>query len=186
MNRRVELRRSALAAILLAITAAGCASNPAPAGWLPAAGEVVTEPYGAWVVLQVASSDSSRAVAGELIAAHSDSVFVLSFDGLEAHSVDEIVDARVAWYDSGASSLVLWTVAGSLGSLSHGAFGIISLPLWIIIGTVATSLQASSPLVDYQPAMSLPRTISPYARFPQGLPPTVDRSQLSGKTQASS
>ncbi len=186
MNRRGELRPSVLASVLLAVTAAGCASNPAPNGWLPSASEVATEPYGAWIVLQVAASDSSRTAAGELIAVHSDSLFVLSFDGLEAHSVDEIVDARVAWYDSSSSSLVLWTIFGSMSSLSHGAYGIISLPLWIIFGTVATSSQANSPLVDYQPAMSLSRTLSPYARFPQGLPPTLDRSELRGKTQASS
>ncbi len=186
MNHDIEFCLSLLASVLLAVTSAGCASNPAPDGWLPAASEVSTEPYGAWIVLQIVSADSGRTVSGELIAAHSDSVFILSSGNLEAHSAGEIVDARVAWYESGSSSLVLWTVAGSLASMSHGAYGIISLPLWIIFGTIATSSQAGSPLVDYQPAMSLPRTLSPYSRFPQGLPPNLNRSQLRGKTQASS
>ena len=185
MNPGIEYFRATRQSIILVVAVAGCASNPAPSGWLPGAGDVPIEPYGAWVEVGLGSAERERTVSGELLAVHPDSLFVFVAGNLEAYSITEIRQARVAWYESGASMLMIWTAAGSLASLSHGAFGVITLPLWILGGSLASASQSRSPFVDYDPAKSRLESLSPYARFPQGIPPDIDRSHLRGKRRTS-
>lgn len=181
MNPGIEYFRATRQSVMLVVAVAGCASNPAPSGWLPGAGDVPVEPYGAWIELELGSAEPERTVSGELLAVHPDSLFVFAFGKLEANSITEIRQARVAWYESGSSMLMIWTVAGSLASVSHGAYGVITLPLWILGGSLASASQSKSPFVDYDPGKSRPESLRPYARFPQGIPPDIDRSQLRGK-----
>ena len=185
MNPGIECFRATRQSIILVVAVAGCASNPAPSGWLPGATDVPIEPYGAWVELGIGSAEPERTVSGELLAVHQDSLFVFVYGNLEAYSITEIRQARVAWYESGASMLMIWTVAGSLASVSHGAFGMITLPLWILGGSLASASQSKSPFVDYDPGKSRPESLRPYARFPQGIPPDIDRSRLRGKRWSS-
>ncbi len=168
-------------AALLAVLAAACASNPAPEGWLPPAKFVPADPYGAWVEIEFDSGDLRQSMAGELLAIQSDSVFVHTYGDVHAAPAHGIRSLRVAWYESSAGALMAWTVVGAASSLSHGGFGVLTLPLWILTGSLATAAQSRSPIVEWDPARVRLTALARYARFPQGFPPDLDRSGLRGK-----
>ena len=170
-------------ALPLALFVAACTSNPAPSGWLPRAQEVPTDPYGAWIELEVAGDPGPQVIAGELLAVGPDSLFVLLGTGAAGVPLTRVASARVAWFESGHGALTLWTVIGALSTGSHGYLLGITLPVWVLGGTLATASQSKKPIVEYDPARSDPRSLSPYARFPQGLPAGLDLGLLTSRRQ---
>lgn len=181
LARRFNCRRRWLVTLLAASLCAACASNPAPNDWLPSATEVPTDPFGAWIRIEFHSGTSRSQIEGELLAVDPDSVYVLAGEAVVAFPGDSIDSARVAWFESGAGALAGWTVFGSLATLSNGYLAGITLPLWIISGSFATSAQSRSPLLDYRPDRGNLMEMRAYARFPQGFPDELDRSALVGK-----
>lgn len=159
----------------------GCASNPAPDDWLPSAREVPTDPYGAWIRIEFDSGTASHETEGELLAVEPDTVYLLAGDRVVAFPGDRIRHARVAWFKSGAGLLGGWTALGAVASLSNGMLAGITLPLWIITGSLATGAQTRAPLVDFDAGDGSLLRIRAYARFPQGLPVGLDRSTLVGR-----
>lgn len=109
-------------------------------------------------------------ISGELLAADATSVTILDGAGrverADARNVDEVV---VELYASGGGGTALWTVVGSLSTVSHGFFLIFTLPIWVITGA------ATSGVASAQSRLHVPRNEIPllyqFARFPQGLPP---------------
>lgn len=167
----VRLVLGAVGAVLLA----ACANNPAPSGWLPSPDDTPQDPYGAWI--EVRRGDRVRA-RGELIAVHDDSVFVLTQRGeLVALDRSRINGARIAWFDAQWGGLAVWTTVGTLSTLSHGYFSGITLPLWLIVGPIATGAQSRVPIESVE-RESQWREMRMFARFPQGLPQGLDRSVL--------
>ena len=162
--------------------AAACAGNPAPRGWLAPARDAVSDPYGAWVELELPSAGKQVPSGGELIAVASDSVFVLTQDAtFYAIARADVTRARVAYYDSQYGQLAAWTTIGSLATLSHGFLLVFSLPVWAIGGSVTTGGQSRAPLVDVGENKHSWDAVTKYARFPQGLPTELDRERLRPK-----
>jgi hypothetical protein len=163
-------------ALMLGSLMCSCASLHAPPGWLPPARSDQVDSFGGWIQLRTTSAAGSVDLSGELIALDADSLFVLSSAELRAVALNEIARADVIWYDSEARLAGLWTVLGTLSTPSHGVGLIISAPVWIVIGGLATSAQS------WQGRVKWPdkdwETIRAYCRFPQGLPPGIDRRAL--------
>jgi hypothetical protein len=117
-------------------------------------------------------------VGGEFIGVGRDSVFVLTdagqFIGL---SMTAIYDARVAYYASQYGNLAVWTALGSVATLSHGYVLSLTLPLWLIIGPLATASQSRAPFVHVRRAADW-EAARGFARFPQGIPDGLDRRVL--------
>jgi hypothetical protein len=90
----------------------------------------------------------------------------------------QVQRAELTGYDSQASELAAWTVLGTLSTASHGVGLILTAPFWVISGAASTAKQSRCGYVRYPPAIR--EDFLPYARFPQGLPPEVDRSRLGG------
>jgi hypothetical protein len=90
-----------------------------------------------------------------------------------------ITRATVAGYDIGAGRLATWATVGTISTISHGVALVLSAPVWIIGGSVATSKANHAPLITYpsRPWSDLAR----YARFPQGLPIGLDPATLQKK-----
>ncbi|NNG15201.1 MAG: hypothetical protein HKM89_01890 [Gemmatimonadales bacterium] len=166
---------------LIAVTTA-CSANPAPSGWLGPAPVAVSDPYGAWVQMELTSAGKQVPSGGELIAVALDSVFVLTPDG-EFHAVAraDVTRAKVAYYDSQYGTLAAWTTFGSLGTLSHGFLLVFSLPVWTIGGWAATAGQSRAPLAEVSEHERSWDDVAMYARFPQGLPDELDRRRLRPK-----
>lgn len=140
------------------------------------------EAYGAWIDVQFASSaDSAKesGVRGELIAASEDSLWVLPLDGsLRSVSRSAASRVRLSRFDANWGYLATWTTLGTLSSISHGVWLVISAPVWMIGGSLATRSQSYKPILEDPDTRALRR----YARFPQGLPPNVSRTDLVAKS----
>jgi len=162
-------------ALASCVFAGACAGNPAPKGWLPSPQETPTDPYGAWIDVVTLQGTELR---GELIAVHDDSVFVLPEDGvLVATARADVRLARTAFYASQYGGLAAWATVGSIATVSNGLLAVGTLPLWLIIGPIAVGADSRAPLTSVRHDDRWV-DVRKYARFPQGLPPALDRSVL--------
>ncbi len=170
--------RSAAVLVLVTVLAAGCAGTRGPSGYLQPAPVTQREAYGGWLTLEF--EDGAR-IDGELIAATSDSVFVLPTAGpLRAVPRAQVHRAVLGAYDAQWGSLGVWTMVGSLATLSHGLILGLSLPVWLIAGPIATGAASRAPIVkDDHPGAWV--RMAMFARFPAGLPDGLDRSALRGR-----
>jgi hypothetical protein len=161
--------RRLVPAVALVLAATGCAANPAPEGWLAAPAASAADPYGAWIVLEL--HRQATPVSGEFLAVHEDSVYVLEPVGaVRGFHRDSVRAATIAFYNAQPGQLAGWAALGSLSTVSHGAFLILSLPTWLIAGSLATSAQSRAPLHRVE-APGQWEAVRLYARFPAGLPP---------------
>jgi hypothetical protein len=108
-----------MAAYVVCVLLSGCAANTAPAGWLPGAERVQTEGFGAWAEIRCRDSVSTepRDVAGELIAVHGDSLFLLDLAGLRAYPLSGVTRGKMTLYESGSGTLGAWTFLGALSTV---------------------------------------------------------------------
>ena len=163
-----------MAALLLAPLGAACFRSTAPPGWLSTPEQSQREAWGAWTEVRTRSGGERALVMGELIAADRDSVFVLTATALVSLPIAEIEQATLTTYDARWDKLALWTVLGTLSTASHGMALVLSAPAWIAGGTAATASASRGPRVRSTDGTVLAR----FARFPQGMPPGLDRSTL--------
>ena len=179
----VRSARCRVAGLATLLCTAACFHTTAPSGWLPRAPDVARDAYGGWIDLSLAAGGR---VLGELIAAHDDTVFVLSGGSLAAVANRDVVDGTLTAYDQPWGEIALWGGLGALATLSHGWWLIFTMPTWAISGTVAAASASRAPRgMAVDRAMSVrrldPTALRPYARFPQGLPAGLDRRSLRGK-----
>ena len=87
--------------------------------------------------------------------------------------------ARVELYDAQVHRALGWGLAGGLLAATNGVWWLVSLPVWVIGGSVATHAQAEAARLDYpeRPWSDL----CAGARFPAGLPPGLPRGPLPGR-----
>ena len=171
----MRARRRVIAALLLLT---GCAHSTAPKDWLPRAVDAAQEAHGGWILLRLAGDSQEH--EGELIAIGPDSLFVLESDGCRGYAHAQVRHAVLTGYDSEAGRLAGWTVMGSVLTLSHGYGLVISLPLWILVGTASTISQSTAGRVSVTPTSW--EEARKYARFPQGLPEELDRASLAPRS----
>jgi hypothetical protein len=167
-------RRRCVVAALLAT--AGCFRSSAPPGWLPAPVDAQHQAFGSWISIQ-GQPKTPPLAAGELIAIDADTVHVLTGGRLVSIPRTTICCAVLTAYRMDLSELQIWSTVGTLSTASHGLLLILTAPIWILSGTVATSAASYAPrIVSIDPVM-----LRPFARFPQGIPPALDRSTLRSK-----
>ncbi len=163
----------------LSLIAMGCAGTTAPSKWLPRPDQAQALAHGGWISVQYAEGRTKLQSHGELIAIHADSVFVLSVNSLKVIPKAKIKKATLTAYDANWGPLAAWSVLGTLSTASHGIGLIISAPVWILAGTIATSAQSYAPRITF-PGKPW-EEFRKYARFPNGLPPGLDRRALRSK-----
>jgi len=159
---------SALLALIVALaTLAGCASSQAPAGYLPnSADEALSSVRGGWAVLELHGGGQ---VSGELLAIGPDTVHVLSSGGGQVGVPRAgVVSARVEAHGGGGGAVGMWGALGTLSTLSHGFFAVLSAPIWLLTTAFAAPAASRVGFRSY-PRLSW-EELSAYARFPQGLP----------------
>jgi hypothetical protein len=165
----------------------GCVGTTAPHGWLPTSQDAQTNTYGAWSEVCLRYPEKAELVHGELIAVHEDSLFVLTAETLMGLSRDQLRSVRLTTYQPEHGRLSGWTALGSVSTLSHGVGLVLTFPLWVIVGSATTAKASGEPDEHCQgrevtqPHSVCWQNLSKFARFPQGIPPTVDRSSLKSK-----
>jgi hypothetical protein len=162
---------------VVAIAASGCAGIQAPRGSVPMVAVAPQDPFGGWAAVWEGKGYSPD-FQGELIAVGPDSVFVLAGDSLVARSIRSVRRVRVVGYDPKAADLMTWTFLGTVSTASHGIVAVLSAPLWLLIGSTITSGAAHASEINVPSQHRTWEDLRPYARFPEGLPPGIDRSSL--------
>jgi hypothetical protein len=169
-----------LAPLFLAVA---CAGNPAPAGFLPSPAQAPHDVYGGWIEVTVPAGRHDSTIAGELIAARVDTVWILpDSGGVVAVATSALKKGRLANYTSETGAIAGFTALGVVSTISNGFLLGITAPLWIITGVVASSSESRAPLRDVPPLAWADLAV--YARFPQGLPPGIDLGEIRPKPDA--
>ena len=189
-NNAMGLLVGAALASLTPCLGGACATNPIPGSRRISPEESITSGKGAYVLLELTTHTF---VSGELIAAADGWMSILTDDGrLLLFEFPRVARATLGVHDNNEGSYVLWTVAGSLSTISHGAWLIFSLPVWLLSGIPSTVAESHRGIFECpdntgsKERLSLPRCLAyagTYARFPQGLPAGVDAARLLGRSR---
>jgi hypothetical protein len=175
-------RKAAHAAAVLVVAAAtagatACFRSTAPPGWLPPPEDVQRQAFGGWVRVQDRAGTPTVVYEGELIAVDADTVHVL-YDRLVSLPRASFCCITVTTFATDYSPVTLWGIAGTLSAASHGWGLILSAPVWGLVATGAAVSASRAPRV----VSTDPAVLRPFARFPQGIPPGLDRATLRAKS----
>ena len=175
-RRSRGLRAAALVAA--GLFAAGCATL-APSGWLPTPQDAQTSAYGGWIHVVYRGPAGERIADGELIAVNPDTVHVLGASGLVSVPVSAVTGSVLETYDPKMGAIAGAVLLGTLSTASNGFGLIITAPIWLLVGAGASASALTEARVR-EPLASAGGWLMyrPYARFPAGLPPGIDRSAL--------
>lgn len=168
--------------VVVALWAAGCASTTAPRGFLPDLDAMDRHVHGGWAECTLVGGVS----AGELLAVDADSVWLLSGGHLRAVPMHRVSSMFVTGYNADYGGLAVWTVLGTASTITHGILALLSSTVWLVVGTISTvsysySSRESVTRRELDEPVAAARAIERlrmYARFPQGLPESLDRSTL--------
>jgi hypothetical protein len=155
----------------------------APRGWLSTPEVAQAEAYGGWMRAEVRSGAVRSIAEGELIAVSPDSLYVLvGAAGLMALPTKGVVNAVVETYDSRAGLLGVWMLLGTASTVSNGVGLILTAPMWLLFGTIGISKATGAAQVQRSgSSIGDWAALQKFARFPQGLPPDLDRARLRPK-----
>jgi hypothetical protein len=121
------------------------------------------------------------ALEGELIAVDDDSMYVVRNVGIVSVPATDVRRILLQVHGSSTAAVAAWAVVGTLSTASHGLYSMISAPLWILGSTVAGVEASKLGKQKHEPPVRWPQvaqSLQPFARFPGGLPSSVDRRNL--------
>lgn len=150
----------------VAAAATACATNPDPRGRSIEA--VQRDGHGGWIEI---ITGSDLPIAGELISIDPDGLRVLAVTpqpGLVFVSRARIRSAKLWAWETEHGDIVLWGVAGSLSTASHGFLLVFTFPIWVLTTTVVASIESRASQIEY-PDDGWDK-FAIWARFPQGVP----------------
>lgn len=162
-------------AVALAATAlvlgAGCGTiSPAPPGWRRGPAAVQRSPLGSWANVTLASG---AIVSGEIIAADADAVYLGAAPRLLTVPGRCVRSMRIGFYETETGGIATWALVGTLSTITHGFFLVMSAPLWIADGVVSTAVAERKGHLTLHFERGGPlASAGTWARFPQGLPST--------------
>jgi hypothetical protein len=170
-DRGPRARRAAICGLLaLAVASSGCRTSSAPLAAVTSVQRLPERVSGMWVRV---TTSSGTVVNGELIAAMHDSLFVIDAE-LQTVPRDAIREVELTRYTPQYGPIAAWVLAGTASTLSHGFFLLFTAPAWLTSGIAAGAAESRRAILHTTDFTELAR----YARFPGGLPSTVDRRQL--------
>lgn len=159
----------------LLILFSGCFTSNAPKYWLPRIDQVQQNALGAWIELRERDPMRDQQIEGEFLSVENNSVYVLTMSGMRAIYIPSIDDAKIFLWDYHSGNAI-WTLLGTLSTLTHGFWLLITAPVWIITGSIVSINESRAPTYSY-PQYHWDE-LKQYARFPQGLPKQLDRSAM--------
>jgi hypothetical protein len=178
-----DIKKIIIAALCISYLT-GCTVNRAPHGWLPLRGNVDREPYGGWLYVELTTSGKERIVQGEFIGIQDTNLILLGGNGTQTVPISrDITYASLKINDDSQTEYALWTVAGIVATpFATGFYTALLWPVWLFGGFGSTIAESSSgAFVKSDPKEVWWRSITPYSRFPQGIPENVDVGSLRPK-----
>ncbi len=160
--------------VLLAALMGACVDNPDPRH--PSIERMERQGYGSFITI---TTLSGQEVSGELISVERSVIRVLRFGAgtgaLTWVASTDVKSADVYEYEA-EGGFAGWTLLGTLSTVTHGFFLILSGPVWILTGSIAASVESRHIVLSY-PEHGWGEIVQ-WSRFPQGLPPGVDEEAL--------
>lgn len=161
---------SQFAVALLCAALVACASHPGPPSLRMSAHDVQKSALGGWVVVNLLH----ESVAGELIAVDSKTLHV----GIPGrHEITHIPLSAISKvklyaYEASTGPTSAMVTLGTLSTLTHGVFLILTAPVWLIAGGATVGVQSRMGFFTYGRPFSVDSlaAMQKYARYPQGLP----------------
>jgi hypothetical protein len=165
----------------------GCSSSKVPVSYSYNKRELRKEITGSWTEVKLNPTDTTgqkTAISGELIAIQSDTVYILTSMGLQGIHEYNINEAVVYMYRNQAGMYATITLLLYIPDIvaaiitGYPYFLLIGLP-WIVMGSTIALIETSnqSNLLNY-PFGNQFQELKKFARFPQGIPPGIDKSRL--------
>jgi len=152
----------------------GCATSYAPGNYLPDTDDVPQNVNGGWITIitepdSLNSDDNWMQYSGEFIST-GDSVIYLLYDSLYEISKCKIVESILELDEKNTTTYGLWVLGGSLLTISNGAYGIYTLPPWLLLG-IPTIIDESARdrYEEINPTQEYWESIRKFSRFPQGV-----------------
>lgn len=189
MSRKININLI-LFLILLLLSSCNASRIPStvPKGFVPPLREIKERVTGSWIDIALRTSDNPAEnikVSGELIAIHSDSIFVLTFDKLLAFNIQSVEKAKLYLFISPVNIYGLATALLFMPNLvgiiaTNYGVGFLSLGIpWLITGTVSSVIEeANNKNILEFPSKSKLDDFRKFARFPMGIPVEVKKEQL--------
>ncbi len=161
---------------LIAVIGCGCASSGAQSYWLTAA-DLPQDAHGGWITVRhgIDATGRPRTSAGEFIAISGDSLY-LAATRLEVIPLRDAHSARLVNYEPNAGMVGGLAALGTISTISHGFYLIVTAPMWILGGCITTNMRQNESLLNY-PKHGWAEFL-PFTRYPQGLPPDMDRDLI--------
>lgn len=147
------------AAVAMVVAASACGPGVTEA---PSPEEAAKTPYGSWVLVEGLKRD----VRGELLAVSPDRIYVRSVKGIITIPRARAIHITLWRFEAEAGPIITASLAGTVSTLSHGVFLILTAPAWALMGALTATTEANSGTVEAPDDDELRR----WARFPQGLP----------------
>jgi len=157
--------------LVLVLALAACAINPDPR--TRPIELVARDGHGGWIVV---TDRQGAEIAGELIAIDPGAVRVLGTTGLVSVARSDVASARLWAWDAEHGRVGVWGGLGTLSTISHGFFLVISAPIWLVTTAVTAAVATHAPIVSY-PDDGWDK-LAIWARFPQGMPAGVYAGDL--------
>jgi hypothetical protein len=165
----------------------GCVASRVPVDYAYNPGKLKRVITGNWTEVKLNSRDitgNETALSGELIAIQSDTVYILNGLGLQGIHKSNINEAVVYMYKNQAGTFAIVTgllyIPDIVASIVIGTPGFLFIGApWLVIGSVLSIVEGSdhSNLLKYPYSNQL-QELKKFARFPQGMPPGIDKSRL--------
>jgi hypothetical protein len=165
----------------------GCSTVKIPSKYRYSAQQVKREITGSWIHIKLnlaAYTDQETELSGELIAIQSDTVYVITphgFKGVQIAKIDE-ADLYMFMNQPGLIAAVtgLLYLPDLIASVVFDMPGFLILGVpWIITGSIITIAEGSnhSNILNFPSFCSL-EELNKFARFPQGMPPDIDKTRI--------
>jgi hypothetical protein len=114
---------------------------------------------------------SDRTLSGELLAVEADHLYLLDDGKTLDIPTREVVKVTVDLYPAYGDWIAVWTVAGTISTISHGRWLLITAPIWLLVGIPTAAVTYSSnpgSATAHLPGETV--QLWQFARFPAGLP----------------
>ncbi len=164
--------------IAVALSIGALLSSCSTSYMLPKSTEVHANVYGAYIELRLKRGNPVRDIQGELIAVDAQKLYIIStqYDSLYHIELEKEKVLKFRLYHFEPEYPVVSNVALSLLPISHGIIGVGTLTT-NIIGMGVVNGQIKDRASSTSSEMELDE-IGPFARFPQGMPPSLSFRSL--------